>query len=496
MSEQGAWRSESVAADSASAFPGVLGRKRPRRRIPLLRIAVDSVAFLDATVIILTSVIADFAYISGVLGRAPELSEAIGAALIAAGIAIIAFRRAGLYRPARVMGRANRSRDLLVCWTLALVGLLVVAFLTKSSASFSRGWAVLWYVLAAGGLVAGRILAERVIRKLADKGMLTRKVAIVGASMQTDRLVEGLLSHHPEIAIAGVFDDRRRARDGEKPKLRAGGTVDDLIRFGQKQDLDEIVITLPPQAGGRASIIADRLAVLPVDIRMCVAVPGLGEGVPDTEVLRDQLLLRTRRRPLGDWAYIVKVLEDRIMSFFFLVALAPVMLLIALAIKLDTKGPFFFRQRRHGFNHEVIWVMKFRTMTVLEDGDMVRQASKDDARVTRVGRFLRRTSLDELPQLINVLKGEMSLVGPRPHALAHNEAYSEIIDNYAFRHRVKPGITGWAQVHGLRGETSNESMMRDRVDYDLYYIENWSLWLDIKIMFRTLCVLPFQQNAY
>ncbi|MEL7029835.1 MAG: exopolysaccharide biosynthesis polyprenyl glycosylphosphotransferase, partial [Pseudomonadota bacterium] len=179
-----------------------------------------------------------------------------------------------------------------------------------------------------------------------------------------------------------------------------------------------------------------------------------------------------------------------------LLFLSPLLLLIAIAVKLDSRGPVFFRQRRHGFNHNVFYIYKFRTMTVQDDGDVVKQATKDDDRVTRLGRFLRRSSLDELPQLINVLCGDMSLVGPRPHALAHNNQYAQLIEDYSGRHKMKPGITGWAQVRGFRGEIDSEDKLTERVRHDLYYVEHWSLWFDFKILFLTVFAVLFPKNAY
>jgi putative colanic acid biosynthesis UDP-glucose lipid carrier transferase len=206
-------------------------------------------------------------------------------------------------------------------------------------------------------------------------------------------------------------------------------------------------------------------------------------------------LLQVRPKPIDNWGFLLKSGFDYVGGALALLFFAPLMLVIAMAIKIDSRGPVLFRQRRHGFNHRVIDVFKFRTMTTAENGDCVDQARKNDPRVTRVGRFLRRTSLDELPQLINVMKGEMSLVGPRPHALAHNVHYAERLDLYATRHRVKPGMTGWAQINGYRGPTENPDMMRMRVRMDLYYIENWSLWLDIRIIALTPFVGFIHPNA-
>jgi putative colanic acid biosynthesis UDP-glucose lipid carrier transferase len=187
---------------------------------------------------------------------------------------------------------------------------------------------------------------------------------------------------------------------------------------------------------------------------------------------------------------------DYTLTLVALVLLAPLFLAIAIAIKLDSPGPVFFRQRRDGYNGSVIRVLKFRTMTVTEDGPVIRQAVPDDPRITRVGRFLRRTSLDELPQLFTVLSGEMSLVGPRPHAVAHGREYARLLDQYVLRHRMKPGLTGWAQVNGYRGATEDPELMRKRVEHDIYYIENWSIWLDIEILIRTVLVVLRGHNAY
>jgi putative colanic acid biosynthesis UDP-glucose lipid carrier transferase len=203
-----------------------------------------------------------------------------------------------------------------------------------------------------------------------------------------------------------------------------------------------------------------------------------------------------QKKPISDWNIFIKALEDYVFAGLSLIIFLPAMAVIAVLIKLDSKGPVFFRQRRHGLNHKVIEVLKFRTMSVLEDGETIKQATKSDSRITRAGRFLRRSSLDELPQLFNVWAGDMSLVGPRPHALAHNNYYSEMLENYARRHSVKPGITGWAQVNGLRGETTEPGLMEERVRYDLEYIDNWSIWLDLQILFMTPLFGFLSRRAY
>jgi putative colanic acid biosynthesis UDP-glucose lipid carrier transferase len=214
-------------------------------------------------------------------------------------------------------------------------------------------------------------------------------------------------------------------------------------------------------------------------------------------LVHDIPALAVHKRPIGAWSSVIKRVEDLVIGCLALLVLWPVMLVVAILIKLDSRGPILFRQARQGFNHNIITVLKFRTMSHGSQSDVeVVQATRNDPRVTRVGRILRRTSIDELPQIWNVLRGEMSLVGPRPHAIAHNQQYSELIDDYLGRHRVQPGITGWAQVNGLRGETDTLDKMRKRVDYDLSYINSWSIALDLKIIMLTAISILFDRRAY
>ena len=256
-------------------------------------------------------------------------------------------------------------------------------------------------------------------------------------------------------------------------------------------------MALPSYAEERLLACIKKLRSLPVDVRLCP--DRIGFHLPHRQVshLGGLPLLNVFERPLAGWSYILKAMEDRVLAAGILVLIAPLFALIALAIRIDSRGPVLFRQKRYGFNNEVIEVFKFRTMYVDQcENTEIRQATRDDPRVTRVGRFLRRTSLDELPQFINVLDGRMSIVGPRPHPISLNDQYARLIDEYLARHRVKPGITGWAQVNGLRGETETVEKMEQRVRYDLYYIENWSLLFDLRIILRTLFVGFNNPNAY
>jgi len=236
--------------------------------------------------------------------------------------------------------------------------------------------------------------------------------------------------------------------------------------------------------------------VLPIDVQLCPDAMSVPCAIRGAQKAAGLVLLNLQRRPLSARGMIIKTAMDYALGAIALVVFAPVMVAIAVAIKWDSRGPVFFVQSRHGYNHRIIRVVKFRTMTVAEDGPVVTQAAKDDKRVTRAGRFLRRTSLDELPQLFNVLKGELSLVGPRPHAVAHNESYAQLLNRYATRHKVKPGITGWAQVNGCRGETKTTEDMRKRIEHDLYYIKHWSPALDLQILAKTALVPFFDKRAY
>jgi putative colanic acid biosynthesis UDP-glucose lipid carrier transferase len=238
------------------------------------------------------------------------------------------------------------------------------------------------------------------------------------------------------------------------------------------------------------------LSLLPVDLKIALDLGDCHFKPLEIDQIGSASVISVQKKPITEWNGLLKSVEDYSITILALIVFLPAMAFIALLIKLDSKGPVLFRQRRHGSNHKIIEVLKFRTMTVMEDGDHVTQACKNDRRVTPFGRFLRKTSLDELPQLFNVLAGDMSLVGPRPHALTHNDYYSQLLENYASRHRVKPGITGWAQIHGFRGEITAPALMEQRVRYDLEYIDNWSIWFDLQILFLTPLFGFVSRKAY
>ena len=417
-------------------------------------------------------------------------------------IAISAFHFSGLYALRALKSFVTQLPRLLIAWSGVAALLLVVAFFTKIGAEFSRVWMALWFASASVLLITVRASAAMTLAAWTRSGRLTRRGVIVGAGDGAAELMKALSqSRDNDVRICGIFDDREGERS---PPSIAGkrrlGNIDELIEFARKAHIDLLIIALPITAETRVLDLLRRLWVLPVDIRLSAHLSRLRFRPRTYSYIGTVPFLDLLDRPLCDWNLVLKKAEDLVIGAAALALLAPVMALVALAVKLDSPGPVLFRQRRYGFNNELIEVLKFRSMyTDRCDRDAERLVFKGDPRVTRVGRFIRRTSLDELPQLINVIRGELSLVGPRPHALhakAENRHYADVVDSYFARHRVKPGITGWAQVNGWRGETENEMQIRRRVEHDLYYINNWSLWLDLYILAMTPLALFGSERAY
>ncbi len=345
-----------------------------------------------------------------------------------------------------------------------------------------------------------RIGIHTTIISAAEHGRVARNIAVVGAGKSGQMLITQLREkREPWTHVIGIFDDRKERLQKASNSLPITGTVEDLIAFARDHRVDEILVALPWHAENRLLYILEQLKVIPCNVRMApdgISLHFLDTGFSSVDGIP---VYNIYRKPISDWGALLKRIEDLVFGVGILILTAPVMLACALAIKLDSRGPVLFRQNRYGYNNSLISVFKFRTMYHdRRDENCDVQTTKGDPRITRVGGFLRRTSLDELPQLFNVLSGEMSLVGPRPHAVntkAAGRLFEEIVHEYAARHKVKPGITGWAQVLGWRGETDTEEKIRRRVEADLYYMEHWSLFLDIEILFRTLRVIR-GENVY
>ena len=334
-------------------------------------------------------------------------------------------------------------------------------------------------------------------------GRLTRRTVIVGGGAPGEALIDALKAQvDGDVRVVGVFDDRNDERSPTHcagfPKL---GTVDDFVEFARRTRIDLVIFSLPISAENRILAMLKKLWVLPVDIRLSAHSNKLRFRPRSYSYIGTVPVLDVSDRPIADWDVVMKWLFDKIVGGLMLLAALPVMAVVAIAIKLDSRGPVLFKQKRYGFNNDLIEVYKFRSMYVDQsDAAANKLVTRDDPRVTRVGRFIRKASLDELPQLFNVVfKGNLSLVGPRPHAVnakAEARLYDEAVDGYFARHRVKPGVTGWAQINGWRGETDTQEKIQKRVEYDLYYIENWSVLFDLYIVLMTPFALLKSENAY
>ena len=391
---------------------------------------------------------------------------------------------------------ARTLRRMLACFAGALAIFILLAWSTRTSWTEAKGPLVLWFALGCLTLTLLHALVARQLRRSSAIRQLTaRRVAVVCGHERTCARFLDLLRAQgdADVHLIGVFHDGANRRSS--PGARAGRTLEDLLAYARAGRIDEIFLALPWHAERRISLLVDRLAHLPVDLKLCPDRVGYAQAMVLGESLAGIPLATLHRQPIRDWGRIAKRALDLGVSALMLFLLWPLLVGIAVAIRLDSPGPALFRQTRQGFNDNVFELLKFRTMRD-DPGARFVQACANDARVTAVGRWLRRTSLDELPQLINVLRGEMSLVGPRPHQVDLNAAFMQHIRRYAARHRVKPGITGLAQVSGWRGETDTEEKMAARISHDLYYIENWSLVLDLKILARTVLTGFVHRNAY
>ncbi|MFN4282815.1 MAG: undecaprenyl-phosphate glucose phosphotransferase [Alphaproteobacteria bacterium] len=386
-------------------------------------------------------------------------------------------------------------------WTSAIVLLVVAAFLLKISEDFSRMWLLLWYAGSTALLVASRFVIAHRLKRWAAEGRYFRAVAVVGAGPLGQRFVETIQAERSlGLHVVGLFDDRR----SRVPPVVAGvpviGSTADLVNNIRYGKIDLVVIAMPLSAEDRVLQFARQLRALPVDVRLLSDAVGFNLANRPVSYWAGIPAINIADKPMTGWRFLFKRVSDVAISTLCLILLAPLFAVVALLVKLDSPGPVFFRQQRHGFNRNLFDIYKFRTMRQdAADHAAERLVTKDDERVTRLGRFLRRTSIDELPQLWNVLKGDMSLVGPRPHALsakAENKLYDDAVAEYAERHRVKPGITGWAQVSGWRGETDTVEKIQKRVEHDLYYIDHWSLWLDAWILILTAVKIVAGKNAY
>lgn len=393
-------------------------------------------------------------------------------------------------------------RRVLMAWVMTALFLVTMGFLLKTSEEVSRGWAILWFAGGTLALLLTRTAGTLWVRRLKRRGVFNERVAVFGTGAQAERFIEYVRgSDRLTISLVGVFDDRRPDRLPSHvmntPVLGDLTTLVEMIRAGQ---VDQVVLALPWSAERRLQSLVEALAQTPVKLRLAPDLASFAFAHRPLVILGDLPVMTLFERPISGLSGIAKKIEDQVLAVLILLFIWPVLALVALAVKLDSPGPILFRQPREGFNNQSFRCYKFRTMyhDRLEFKNIT-QAGRNDPRITRIGRILRRTSLDELPQLFNVLQGDMSLVGPRPHApstRAGGKLFAEAVQSYAARHKVKPGITGWAQVNGWRGETDTEEKLIKRVEHDLYYIENWSIWFDLYILVRTVGAVLLPRNAF
>jgi putative colanic acid biosynthesis UDP-glucose lipid carrier transferase len=418
-------------------------------------------------------------------------------------IAVLAFSVAAegcsLYRAWRVERLLIEIRTVCIAWSATVAALVLIAFATKTSEDYSRVVSFGWFTMSLVALCGWRLIVRFVLRVARANGRNTRRVAILGATASARDLCEQI-DERPWMGnlVQGVYDDRTADRREDLQGVGCsflGGTRE-LVEACRAGRVDVVYIALPLRAELRIMEVMHELADTTATVYLVADFFQYHQLAPQFTALGRVQLISLHDTPFHGISGLAKRLEDIVVGSLILVIVAIPLIVIAIAVKVTSRGSVLFRQRRYGLNGTEIRILKFRTMKVSEDGPNIAQAQKNDARVTPLGRFLRRTSLDELPQFLQVITGEMSIVGPRPHAVAHNESYRKVIPSYMLRHKVKPGITGWAQVNGWRGETPELTLMQKRVEHDLEYIGRWTLIWDLKIILLTVFGRKKSQNAY
>jgi Undecaprenyl-phosphate glucose phosphotransferase len=423
-------------------------------------------------------------------------------ALLGALLYIFLADRAGAFKGDATFSLRRGWQTVLSSWLSTAFLLTALGFVLQLSELSSREWILTWFASSGACLAFGRAGATLLLRSLKDRGQFNQRTAIFGTGPQADRFIRYVHDHNElMLDLVASFDDRGTDRRSPPDTgLPVRGNLQNLVRDIRAGEIDQVIIALPWSASNRLQSIVTELSLTPVDIRLAPEAAGFAFMRKPITLLGDLPVTTLLHRPIAGTDQAIKWLEDQAIAALLLFILAPLMLVIAVAIRLDSPGPIFFQQEREGFNNRRFRIWKFRTMrhNMCEAHD-IRQARRADPRVTRVGAFLRKSSLDELPQLFNVIAGEMSIVGPRPHApstRAGTRVFEDVIATYAGRHRVKPGITGWAQVCGWRGPTETEYKLLRRVEHDLFYIDNWSVWLDMYVLIRTAFTLPFCKGAF
>lgn len=449
-------------------------------------------ALFDCFVIVAGGVLGGLVYQRGFGAGTVDVGFYAGLGLVTSLGYVVAAHFCGLYRLNQLLQEEHDGARVWASWCLAVLVLAVVLFLFKSGGEASRGSVVAMFALGGVGLLVSRWRGKRQLRSALLAGTIRGKRAlVVGTQAELAQFAKTDL-----LARFGLDEVERIVLPRSNVASLSTPYGETLMKRVREASVDEIILALSWSDPQIIEQLLAQLRVIPLPVRLLPDRSVSTVLSRQTSMSQRLYMVELQRTPLSALDRAAKRLLDLVVAATALVLSSPVLVLAAVMVKLESKGPVIFRQRRHGFNGKSFVIYKLRTMTVQEDGGAVVQATKSDPRITRVGRALRQSSIDELPQLINVLQGHMSIVGPRPHALVHDYEYGSMIANYAFRHHVKPGITGWAQVHGYRGGTPRLELMERRVVLDLWYIDNWSVRLDIYVMLKTLFELARPRNAY
>ena len=458
-----------------------------------------AIVLTDVALIVAMSCLTGVAYHLAAYGDRGNVAEFVQVGVLAASIFAVPNIFRGEYRLPNFFTFKPHARRTIQLWNVTLICLLALGFLAQISVDYSRAWIVLFYCTTLGALIVSRFVIVRVTALARAAGLVSaQRIFLIGTGAQVGSFIHRYEPWRLGVSIVGcrfitplaaATPEAARRMSLDRDLAEAAASVRSL-------EPDAIFLLVPWSATEIIERCAEAFLTLPVAIHL--GAEQILHKFEEVELSRLGPLasLKLTRLPLSRLEVVEKRLFDLVFAALALVALTPLLLAVAVLIKLDSPGPVFFVQRRYGFNQQPFRIIKFRTMRTLDDGAVIRQASANDPRVTRIGRWLRRWNIDEIPQLFNVLTGDMSLVGPRPHALSHNLDYERRISLYARRHNVKPGITGWAQIRGYRGETDTDEKMRNRVEHDLFYIDNWSFWLDLKIIAHTVLSAKAYRNAY
>jgi Undecaprenyl-phosphate glucose phosphotransferase len=471
-----------------------------RRWAMLSQGAFSSVLFLlDAALIVAMSCATGIAYHIFGYGEHSSLYTFFQVGVLAAGIFAASNVSRREYRLINFFAFKPHLGRTVHLWNVTLICLLMLWFLAQASAQYSRAWLVLFYVVTLVTLVVERFLIVQIVKHARRAELISaQRIFLIGTGAQVSDFIDFYEPRKLGISIVGCRFLTPIAGNATAEERNAALDRDLAAAIASVRQLepDAIFLLLPWSATETIARCVDAFLTLPVAIHL--GPEQILRKFINVELSRlgHMASLQLTRLPLSRLEVVQKRLFDVILSGAALLALTPFLILVSILIRMDSKGPVFFVQRRYGFNQQPFRIIKFRTMSTLDDGPLVPQAVRNDPRLTRIGSWLRSWNIDEIPQLFNVLVGDMSLVGPRPHALSHDREYERRISLYARRHNVKPGITGWAQINGFRGMTDTEDKMRKRVEYDLFYIDNWSLWLDLKIIVRTVLSPTAYRNAY